>query len=796
MKRYVFADGHSVQHEWGEMMNRRHRVGLGSGFPLRVLVAVAMLAAPLASHAQLAPLERTDPWRPAASGIARVADSLAQRGDTAQALAVLRRVLTRYSKDADAWHRYGLLLWQSTGSRRDGYMRDLATIRTLATADSALRMATKLASDRAEYWGTLARFNLSSGAGSVRYAATQEWDRAAREAERAGDTAQVALAAAERGLAAWRRYLAIRNRALMSEGRTIRLQDNLRWDRRLARDYVEAYLRRITPPTGITEYELALSRFRQAERLAPASLRNARLLYMALADGDRWSELLAAANRRAAASTFDGQARFARGLALVRLGQLASARAAFDSAFATLEDTERARIFSLARLAAPGGDIAALGGLDSAAWVSLPPDARRAADAFFWAARDPDASTSYNELELEFLARVTFAELAWSDDELGLHGADTERAEIYVRYGPPDEILTIAGAASVISNELLVGVERAFGGRDDFASTLLWFYRSGTVFFFDLPPGYGTARLPNVDRGYIRDVQRASPVRWDNVALPAEIDSSVMRVMRFRAAADSAELLIVAQVPREALRDSSVAAASAAVLSLRLVDDRATITPIATDSLPLAGPSLATRTWITRQAARVGIVQLESRVPDVPRVSRGLVVADGPLPAGFSLSDLVLGTPRPATARAANRWSALPLTPTIGRFRPGTPVAVGWELYDAARDTTDGSARLRVAFTVDRIDRGGLGGMALRVLNSVGEALGATQPTRDGLALTYDQTIPLAAGASTAVIAESVTLDGFGTRTGTYRLTLMVTDLVSGKRTTRATTFRIATDTP
>jgi hypothetical protein len=156
----------------------------------------------------------------------------------------------------------------------------------------------------------------------------------------------------------------------------------------------------------------------------------------------------------------------------------------------------------------------------------------------------------------------------------------------------------------------------------------------------------------------------------------------------------------------------------------------------------------------------------------------------------------VLGTPRPATARAASRWSALPLTPTIGRFQSGAPVAVGWELYDAARDTVDGSARLRLALTVERIDRGGLSGMALRVLNSVGEALGATQPTRDGLALTYDQTIPLAAGASTAVLAESITLDGFGARTGTYRLTLTVADLVSGKRTTRATTFRIAADTP
>ena len=768
---------------------------VGISLKFRLIIAVS-LGMPLALPAQLAPLERSDPWRAAHHGIARVADSLAQRGDTTQALAVLQHALTRYSKDAEAWHRYGLLLWQSTGSRRDGYMRDVNTIRTLAKADTALRMATKLDGARADYWATLARFNLSSGAGSVRYAASQEWDRAAREAERAADTVQIALAAAERGLAAWRRYLSIRNRALMSEGRTLRLQTNMRWERRLARDYLESYLRRISPPTGVDEYEAALTRFQTAERLAPASLRNARLLYMALADGNRWSELLAAANRRATARPFDGQARFARGLALVRLGRLAPARAAFDSALATLDDADRTRVFNLARLVAPGADIAARGGLDSAAWTALSPDARRTAAAFFWAARDPDAETAYNELELEFLARVTFAEFAWTDDELDLKGADTDRAEIFVRYGPPDEILTIPGAASVISNELAVPATEATSSRDDFGSTLLWLYRSGTVFIFDLPPGYGTARVPNVDLGYVRDVERASPVRWDNIALPAEVDSSHLRVVRFRGNADSLDMLILSEIPRAALRDSAFSDSPSARLRLRIVDDRAMVRRIATDTLVLDGPPTATRSWTTRQPSRAGIVQLEARVPDSPRVSRGLVAVDGPLPVGFSVSDLLIGAPRTATNRTPTRWQTLPITPTLGTFLPNTPVAVGWEVYDVARDSVSGTARFRVALTLDRVDRGGLFGLAIRALSSVGDALGVTQATRDGLALSYDRTIPLAAGATAAVLAESLTLDGFGARTGTYRLTLTLTDLVSGQRSARDATIRIVAARP
>lgn len=754
-------------------------------------VVVASLSIPFVLGAQLAPRERSDPWRTATTGIARVADSVAQLGDTAKALALLQQALTPFSRDAEAWHRYGLLLWQSTGSRRDGYMHDVITIRTLSKADTALRMATKLAGDRADYWATLARFNLSSGAGSVRYAASQNWDRASRAAELAADTSQIALAAAERGLAAWRRYLSIRNRALMSEGRTLRLQTNMRWERRRARDYLESYLRRIAPPTGIGEYETSLLRFQTAERLAPASLRNARLLYMALADAGRWPELLATANRRAAASAFDGQARFARGLALVRLGQLASARAAFDSALATLEESERARVFSLARLVSPGADIAARGGLDSAAWAALTPTERRTVDAFFWAARDPDAETAYNELELEFLARVTFAEFAWTDDELGLNGADTDRAEIFVRYGPPDEILTIPGAASVISNELVVPVTEATSSRDDFASTLLWLYRSGTVFIFDLPPGYGTARMPNVDLGYIRDVERASPVRWDNITLPTEVDSSHLRVVRFRGSTDSLDLLILAEVPRSALRDSSLTNALTARLHVRIVDDRANVTRIATDTLSVNGPPVAVRSWMTRQSSRPGIVQLEARVPESRLVSRGLVVTEGPLSIGFSLSDLLIGAPREAITRQPSRWQELAITPTLGTYLPGSSVALGWELYEAARDSVSGTAKYRVALTLERTDRGGLSGLAIRALSSVGDALGITQASRDGITLSYDRTIPVDAGATVVTLAESITLDGFGGSTGTFRVRLEVTDLVSGRRSARSGLIRI-----
>ena len=88
--------------------------------------------------AQLAPLDRTNPWRPSTTGVSRLADSLTALGDTAQALERLQQSLAKNRTDADAWHRYGLLLWQSTGAaRRAGYSANLEGIRMLSRADTA-----------------------------------------------------------------------------------------------------------------------------------------------------------------------------------------------------------------------------------------------------------------------------------------------------------------------------------------------------------------------------------------------------------------------------------------------------------------------------------------------------------------------------------------------------------------------------------------------------------------------------------------------------------------------------------
>ncbi|MFK7846032.1 MAG: GWxTD domain-containing protein, partial [Rhodothermales bacterium] len=59
-------------------------------------------------------------------------------------------------------------------------------------------------------------------------------------------------------------------------------------------------------------------------------------------------------------------------------------------------------------------------------------------DDAFWDYRDPRFLTPENERLAEHYARVFFAELHYSEPKLDLEGWDSERGEVYIRYGKPD----------------------------------------------------------------------------------------------------------------------------------------------------------------------------------------------------------------------------------------------------------------------------------------------------------------------------------------------------------------------
>ena len=737
------------------------------------------------------------------------ADTLAARLDTAQAIAVLEAALKVQETNAALWHRYGQFQWRRAArARRGGYISDPKVIVALRLADSALRLATQFAPDSAEFWVTLGQFNLQSDVGSMRFAAVQQMAKAQSAASRVADSGWLAVAADEVGLAAWRRFEATGNRAQSISGQRVQLQTSGRWQRARAKDYLATIAKRIEPPTGSADFDAALSQFRVAVAAAPSQLRYSRHIFMAYAAKNRWDELLSAATKRGVTSAFDHQARFARGVALLRLGRVPEARAAFDSATALIDDDERARLFRLDRLLPPAVNVVTgVRGMDAATYRQLSAIERATTAAMYWALNDPKSVTVENEAELEFMARVTIADWIWTDDELGIRGTDTDRGDIFIRYGPPDEQLSIEGTASVQQDLSASGEVSSTawskqnpsgppGGMSASSQlggvTLAWIYTSGDVFFFDLAPGFGTARTPLSDQQFVHDLASIKPAAWGNVDAPVRIDSLSLRVTRFRAKNDSADVVLVTQVPARQLTHAVKARGgtmsdAAILVDLRLVDGAAHV--FGRDSSRASaseGPTGTIRmSWVRRLGRGTSIVRLDALSPSAKQSANALRAISIEGAAGFGTSDILLTrVDDVAPPMQVARWSELGLTPSTGEFEKGEKIGVAWETYGLS--SKDDVNRYRITIEVERVNKAGAAALAIRLLDGLGALI--TQSTGNAQRLSIGFTREVSA-RDTRV--EYLTLDGLGTSAGDYRLKLTIVDLITNAVASRQTRFRV-----
>ena len=763
-------------------------------FVMRGTATFLVIACASAAHAQIAPVTRTWLARPTTDPVAAHADSLTAAGDSTRAMAYLESVLFPHSKNAAAWNRYGLLKWRSVAAtRRGGYINDAKTITALRLADSALRLATKFAPDSAEYWVALGRFNLQSDVATMRFAASRQMQDAFNAATKTGDSAYVALSADEVGLATWRRYETTANRAMVGAGQHVQLQTDGRFRRAQAKDYLATFAKKIEPPTGRADLIVALSRFQTASAAAASNLRYSRHVFMALAESQRWDELLSFATKRATASPFDAQARFARGLALQRLGRTVSAAAVFDSAMTMLDDGDRDYLFRLDRILSPGPS-AWTGKRDmgASAMAAMSPAQRAATGALYWSVNDPLIATEASESEVEFIARVVQAELTWTDDELGIRGVDSDRGDIFIRYGPPAEQMTINGISSVQQATFATTGAEVMSTSQDVGATLAWIYKSGDVFFFDMAPGFGTARTSLTDQQYVRDYASTKPVTWDNLDVPHRVDSLEIRTTRFRATKDSTDVVIATTLPvRRLVKDIEVDEIDVQI-DMRVFDSAARARGIDSSRVRIGADSSApnainaiARSWVRRVGAGGNVVRVEALQRESRRAASSLVAVLPDATSGFGLSDVLLVAVKGAsTTTTAARWRDLGVTPSSGDYRVGEKIGLAWEAYELA--ALAGANSYRVAITVERVKRSGAAGLALRLLDQVGGLLRQGSAPSERLSLTFDRNTP-----ARATQVEYLTLDWIGDARGEYRLRVEVTDL-NGKQTgARETRFRI-----
>ncbi len=731
------------------------------------------------------------PLRPTSDHIARRADSIAGAGDSSRALAFLDSALRAHPKNAAAWHQFGMLHWAMAASgRRGGYIGDTRVLSLLRGADSALRLATKHAPDSAQYWVTLGRFNLQSDVASMHFAASRQMENAYKAATRIRDSLFMAMGADEIGNAIWRRYETTVNLAMPVNGGHVQLQTNARWRRGLAKDFLETFAKKIEPPTGTADYTAALARFREAEATGPTNLRYSRHLFMALAERARWAELLTTANARAVRSPFDAQARFAAGLALHRLGRDAQAKALFDSAMSMMDPVDRASLFRLTRVVPPAANVLtgkAAG--DSASMAMLSLTQGEVLSRLYWLLSDPLMATTENEHQLEFISRVVYADMRWSNDDLGLRGADTDRGDIFVRYGPPDMEMTIAGKASVQQavNSNFVS-QPVMSSHEEGGATIIWQYRSGDVFFFDMAAGFATARLPLPDQQYVADFKSVKPVSWDNLGLVSRVDSMDVRLTRFRAIGDSADVVVAANVSLESLlRDVEIVDPEVSI-DFRVYDALARTHGAESTRASLHADSVtktATRAWVRRIGKGINIVRVEAMQRDAGRATRATMRVEPDASTGFGVSDVLLTNARAQEPPAnVTSWRMLGVEPSNGVFRSGARIGLAWEIYELT-DQAQSNA-YRVSITVERVKRIGAAALAMRVLDGLGAVLRQGESSSDRLVLSFGRKV-----AARATQVEYIALDWMGESRGDYRLRIEVTDLNGQKKSSRETTLTI-----
>ena len=731
--------------------------------PLALLGALAIAPATLAAQGGRASL----PADPVAT-----ADSLVVLGDSAVALQLLERAVRADRKNAGAWNRRGRIAWaMSRSGRSNSFMRP-EHIRRIMLADSSLRTAVWLAPDSGRFALDLARFVLNSNLTTVRLQAPGLFEKAIDAARRAGDSLLVAEAADEIGMVHWRRYEAVADR-YNPAGVPYVDPDPLVNDPERLRDYLASFTHRSADEwSGQLDYFKASDFFSTALRANPHNGRALRHAFMALAERKRWEELREAAARRLGVAPWDPQAWLATGLANQRMGESRAATAAFDSALALLDDEERERYTRLSRLLRPTPQRGRKAS-DSAAFASADSARRERIEKLYWVIADPLAMTPDNEHRLEFLARVAYAELRWTSDDLDRHGADTDRGDIYIRYGPPDAIYAFAPWRP-----------------DPGASLVVWTWRDDLSFVFRQPVTYGTASLYERSIEKARVVRELTPVRWGNVPVTRSLDTIPVQTVRFRAPGDSVDFVVFAHVPVDSLFESMDVRRGALDVDYRVyASDASIVRHDSTRQVIESGATaeaIALRGWRNRLPAHAQLWRVEALQPDGMRAARAMGSIARDTASGFGTSDLLVAArvlPRESTTGA--RWSDFNVAPSVGRFRQGSQIALLWETYALAE--RDGAARYRVSVTLEKLRREGALGMAARVISGAGEIAGRTASGRGKLSIAYDRTV-----APLPVSVDYLTLEMGEAPAGRYRLTLEVTDQVAKRTSRRVRTIEIA----
>ncbi|HUF29849.1 MAG TPA: GWxTD domain-containing protein [Gemmatimonadaceae bacterium] len=718
-------------------------------FAVFTLLAAVSALLPTSGAAQSPADTERDPR--VAALVAR-ADSLVIGGDSSRAMAVLDSALRLDRRAAGAWHRKGRIAWRlaqpDSTTRVKWTERNISLIRQ---ADSSLRYAAAYAPDSSRFHLTLANFFLSHSLVTVRFNAMGAFERAAEAAVKGGDSITASEAMDRVGMRYWRRYEPLIDRVAPGGVENPDFDVYIR-DERLLQNFLENFAHKPESRLGDGDFSRARDHFEQALSLNANNVMARRHLFMTMTSRGQWTQLRDAAQGRLHRTPWDPWGWLALGLATHRLGDDGAATAAFDSALVLLGHDERTHFTRLSRL---------LGARDSARFAGMSEQRVARAARLYWAVADPLALTPGNEYWLEFLSRVTEAELLYSVEEYGIRGANTDRGAVLVRYGPPDLSMSFPP--------------------DTFGQIgILWRYRSGLAFAFRLSPSFGTASAAFDVRDVMEERFNRTPARWDNLATTRRMDSITTVVTLFRGAGDSVDVVIAAEIPAGRLARGVNLESGAMQIGFIAFDGDANLLARDTSSLAMDfdaadSAQVLHRSWRRRLGSGEIGFRVEALQPESGNAARSVAAVELSRGTGFGVSDVLLADSVGTTGGLPERWSDLSIAASTGRVRRGRDIALVWETYDLAADSTRSSA-YRVEIGIVRTDGTRIGRAITRVLGGTlgrGEGRGRD----DRVAVSFDRRVP-----ARPVTLDYLTLDLGDLAAGAYRLTITVVDSVTNAR--------------
>jgi GWxTD domain-containing protein len=689
------------------------------------------------------------------------ADSLATEGDSAGALRLLDAAVRANASDGEAWHKRGVLAWSMSGAeKRTGFMKRSANEALLALADSSLRLATQYAPGTPGYLVDLGRFYLTSNSAGVRGRAQPLFEKALKSARKGGDANVLSRAADEMGMTWWRHYEDLADRNIYSV-----IVNNVK-DRRFTKDprSIAYFVDRQTIRTasqdwsGQVEYLKAMELFTEALRAEPGNPRALRHVYRALVDRQRWVELQHTARVRLIDDHTDGWAWLASGLAAHRLGDEHESELAFDSAFVFLPPSDRSRYDNLARIVTPK---------DSISRNRLPTAELANDEKMYWLMADPLWATKDNEGRNEFLSRVVYAELRFSVEEFGIHGVDTDRGDVYVRYGPPPAVISFP-ADAVKQGEHRIRI--------------LWWYSTDETFLFRQLPTYGVATLDPDDARATARLRDTVPVAWTNAGVKPLADTINVALTRFRASADSSDVYFAAELPVKHMVEDVDLARGALDVELAAFTWRAkpVFSSTTHETIDFAHPEVnRMQSWRTRLRAGTFLYRVEALQPDAGRGARSASRIELIPAAGFGASDILIADSLSPTSGAPERWSDFDIAPSVGRVHRGKSFAMLWETYDL-QAMPNGNVSYNVTITLRREKGGGFGAIAAKIIGGVKNAIGISGSGSDRISLTFPRQAP-----ARPVAVDYVTLDLGSAAPGDYLVDVEITDLATHRQIKR-----------